>query len=92
MKFAKILIVKAKSNEIINNIFVNLCFENEGMHSVIALVCKKWSRHINRVCSGVTFYWLDREFKANEYPMKIRGNTNFCFPLYDVLVVANGIK
>ena len=46
-KFAKILIVKIKSNEIIN-IFVNLCLENEEMHSIIALVCKKWSRHINK--------------------------------------------
>ena len=37
-----------KSNEIINNIFVNLCFENEEMHSIIALVFKEWSRHINK--------------------------------------------
>ena len=35
-------------HEIIDNIFVNLCLENEEMHSVIALVCKKWSRHINK--------------------------------------------
>ena len=34
--------------EIINNIFVNLCLENEEMHSIIALVCKKWRRHINK--------------------------------------------
>ena len=48
MKSAKILIVKIKSSEIINNIFVNLCMENEEMLSIIALVCKKWNRHINR--------------------------------------------
>ena len=47
-KFAKILIEKIKSNEIINNIFVNLFLENEEMHSIIAPVCKKWSRHINK--------------------------------------------
>ena len=47
-KFAKILIVKIKSNEIINNIFVNLCLGNEEIHSIIALVCKKWSRNINK--------------------------------------------
>ena len=38
------------------------------------------------------FKWLDREFKANECPMNIRGNTKFRFPLYDVLIVAGGIK
>ena len=25
-------------------------------------------------------------------PKKIRGNTEFCFPLYDVLIVADGMK
>ena len=35
-------------HEIIDNIFVNLCLENEEMQSIIALVCKKWSRHINK--------------------------------------------
>ena len=34
--------------EIIDNIFVSLCLENEEMHSIIALTCKKWSRHINK--------------------------------------------
>ena len=29
------------------DIFVNFCLENEEMLSIIALVCKKWSRHIN---------------------------------------------
>ena len=24
--------------------------------------------------------------------IKIRGNTEFCFPLYDVLIVADGMK
>ena len=34
--------------EIIDNIFVNLCLENEEMPPIIAQVCKKWSRHINK--------------------------------------------
>ena len=38
------------------------------------------------------FKWLDREFKANDCPMKIRGITEFRFPLHDVLIVAGGIK
>ena len=34
--------------EIIDNIFANLCLENEVMHSIIALVCKRWIKHINK--------------------------------------------
>ena len=34
--------------EIIDNIFINLCLENEEMHSIIAQEWKKWSMHINK--------------------------------------------
>ena len=53
--------------EIIDNIFVNICLENEEMHSIIAQVRKKGSRHINKeFVEKVNFKWLDKEFKANE--------------------------
>ena len=38
------------------------------MHSIIALVYKKWSRHINKeFVEKVNFKWLDKEFKVNEW-------------------------
>ena len=53
--------------EIIDNIFVNTCLENEEMHSIIAKVRKKGSRYINKeFAEKVNFKWLDKEFKANE--------------------------
>ena len=37
------------------------------MHSIIAQVRKKGSRHINKeFVEKVNFKWLDKEFKANE--------------------------
>ena len=38
------------------------------MHSIMELVCKRWSRHINKeFVEKVNFKWLDEEFKANEW-------------------------
>ena len=79
--------------EIIDNIFVNLCLENEEMHSIIALVCKKWSRHISKdFFEKVNFKWLDKEFKANEWSDENKRKYKFRFLLYDVLIVADCIK
>ena len=79
--------------EIIDNIFVNLCLENEEMHSIIALVCKKWSRHISKdFFEKVNFKWLDKEFKANEWSDENKRKYKFRFLLHDVLIVADCIK
>ena len=44
----------------------------------------------------MSFKWLDKEVKARlkpmSGPMKIRGNTEFRFLLYDVLNVAGDMK
>ena len=54
--------------EINDNVFVNLCLENEEMHSIIALVRNKWSRHISKeFIDKEKFLWLDKEFKENEW-------------------------
>ena len=80
-----------KSFEIID-IFVNLCLENEEMHFIIAQVCKKWSRQMNKeLLEKVNCKWLGKEFKANG-PIKIRGSTEFRFPLHDVSIAADGMK
>ena len=51
------------------DIFVNLCLENEEMHFSTAQVCKKWIRQINKeLLEKVNCKWLDKEFKANEWP------------------------
>ena len=69
--------------EIIDNIFVNLCLENEEKHSFIALVCKKWSRHINKeFVEKVNFKWLDKEFKANEWSEENKRKYRIPFPMF----------
>ena len=54
--------------EIIYNIFVNLCLENEEMQSIITRERKKWSTNIDKeFVEKVNFKWLDKEFKTNEW-------------------------
>ena len=58
--------------EIIDNLFANLCLENEEMLSTIAHINKEFVEKVN-------FKWLDKEFTANCGPMKIEEIQNPTF-------------
>ena len=55
--------------EILENIFISLCLENEAMHGVLALVCKNWRKIVdNESFRGkVQRRFLDREFSAKDW-------------------------
>ena len=51
--------------EITENIFINICTENEGMFLTLSLVCKRWRRMINTSFQDkINIAWLDREYYA----------------------------
>ena len=53
--------------EILDIIFVNLCLENEEMHTALAQVCKRWSEHTDRsFVQRVHLMWLRNEFKVEK--------------------------
>ena len=55
--------------EILENIFISLCLENEVMHGALALVFKNWRKIVDNesFCGKVQRRFLDREFSVKDW-------------------------